>query len=146
MGRPVGRNKKDLIAGRPSATECRDALARAKNKRHLDVEVNNQPAADHAGKLDQVRTDDRDDRFQLQFLKDPLNLAKAVLARLRGHDVEGALNLVRLSDREKVENIVSWNHLMDYEMSFENPKGALKVYNEVSRAFGETPIVSRPPS
>jgi hypothetical protein len=31
-----------------------------------------------------------------------------------------------------VENVVSWNHIMDYEMNYQNVKGALRVYNEVS--------------
>ena len=70
----------------------------------------------------------------MQFLTDPLKLAKTVLSRLRISDVSGAVALVRASDREKVENVVSWNHIMDYEMSFQNVKGALKVYNEVSGA------------
>ena len=68
----------------------------------------------------------------MQFLKDPLKLASTVLGQLRSGNVVGALALVRASDREKVENVVSWNHVMDYEMSCQNVKGALKVYNEVS--------------
>lgn len=59
----------------------------------------------------------------MQFLKDPLKLASTVLGRLRSGDVVGALALVRASDREKVENVVSRNHVMDYEMSCQNVKG-----------------------
>ena len=40
-----------------------------------------------------------------------------MLGWLRSGDVVGALALVRASDREKVENVMSWNHIVDYEMS-----------------------------
>lgn len=76
----------------------------------------------------------------MQFLRDPLKLASTVLGRLRLGDVQGALELVRASDREKVENVVSWNHIMDYAMSVQDVKGALKVYNEVSDLVFELSI------
>ena len=111
----------------PSAVTRRNANARERNK---SVYLSDDPASDQAaaGELYPAK-----ERYQAQFLTDPLKLAKTVLQRLRISDVPGAMALVRASDREMVENVVSWNHIMDYEMSFQNVKEALKVYNEVSR-------------
>ena len=124
--RDIRPSRRESVRG-PSKVTRRDALARERNRHHLDVE----PAAGaepHGSKLHHRRSDEE---YQIQFLTDPLKLATTVLARLRLNDIQGALSLVRLSDKEKVENIVSWNHLMDYEMNFKNVKAAMKIYNEV---------------
>jgi hypothetical protein len=123
---PIPLKRKTLRKG-PSASTRRNNRARERNGSILDLE----PSASTTG---DPRSGESKEKYALQFLKDPLKLASTVLDRLRGGDVSGALALVRASDREMTssENIVSWNHVMDYEMSYENVKGALKVYNEVS--------------
>ena len=100
-----------------------DLVARRNNKDHLEI-------AQDGKRTSSVANSDNFD-IQIQYLKDPLKLATAVLTRLRNADVEGALNLVRASDKEKLENVVSWNHLMDYQMSVKKTRAALSVYNEV---------------
>ena len=102
----------------------RDASARQRNK---SVYLSDDPPSDQA-----PRSGPAHEKYVAQFLKDPLKLAQTVLERLRMKDVTGALSMVKASDREKVENGVSWNHIMDYEMNYQNVRGAMKVYNEVS--------------
>jgi hypothetical protein len=135
--------KKSTLRKGPSAAAVRDLRARERNRATLGIEApvaSADPAAagnpGHYGVAcsggggGQTKAQQQ---YAVQFLKDPLKLASAVLGQLRLGDVQGALGLVRASDRQKVENnVVSWNHVMDYAMSVQDVKGALAVYNEVS--------------
>lgn len=73
---------------------------------------------------------------EARFLVDPLKLAQAVVEKLRDSDLEAALQLVRASEKARdgmpVDNIVSWNHIIDWLMSQKSPSDAWKVYNEVN--------------
>jgi hypothetical protein len=133
---PIPLNKKTLRNG-PSAVVVRDLRARERNRVTLGIEAptaSADPAAAlNPGHYGGGQAKEQQQQYAVQFLKDPLKLASAVLDRLRLGDVQGALGLVRASDRQKVENnVVSWNHVMDYAMSVQDVKGALAVYNEVS--------------
>lgn len=122
--KPIPLKRKTLSRGPPKVAR-RDHLARERNGSALELGEQGDP--------DQTPLSVRaKEQYAVQFLKDPLKLASTVLGRLRIGDVNGAVELVRASDREKVENVVSWNHIMDYEMNYQNVKGALRVYNEVS--------------
>ncbi|KAI4130524.1 MAG: hypothetical protein LQ347_003336 [Umbilicaria vellea] len=68
---------------------------------------------------------------ELPFLKDPLKLADHVLGLLRQGEQRKALETVRLATSKMVPCTVSWNHLVDYEMSKGHAAVALKLYNEV---------------
>lgn len=72
---------------------------------------------------------------ELLYLQDPLKLAENTIELLRNDDNEKALDLVRLASK-KMPCTVSWNHLVDYEMSTGRVKDAVKIYNEVIRSFG----------
>jgi hypothetical protein len=131
---PIPLKKTTLRKG-PSPPVIRDLRARERNRATLGIDTpvtSSHP--DAAGNPDRqvLRGGQAKEQYAVQFLRDPLKLASTVLGRLRLGDVQGALALVRASDREKVENVVSWNHIMDYAMSVQDVKGALKVYNEVS--------------
>lgn len=131
---PIPLKKTTLRKG-PSPPVIRDLRARERNRATLGIDTpvtSSHP--DAAGNPDRQvwRGGQAKEQYAVQFLRDPLKLASTVLGRLRLGDVQGALGLVRASDREKVENVVSWNHIMDYVMSVQDVKGALKVYNEVS--------------
>jgi hypothetical protein len=67
---------------------------------------------------------------QLKYLKDPLNLAEHVPKVLRDDDFESALALVRAASKD-TQCIVSWNHLIDWQLSRQKMNGAIKTYNEV---------------
>jgi len=135
----------------PNKLDVRDAVAREKNRRLLDVQPTNGAAGrdpgeegEEKGEEDQgpsipgVKTTKSKTRAlverQVSHLTDPLRLAQAVQSRLKIGDVDGALEIVRVSDQFKIENTVSWNHIVDYLMSYQRAKEALKVYNEVSCA------------
>ena len=70
-------------------------------------------------------------RLELRWLKDPVKLADRTVKLLRDDDFLKALELVRLASKD-VECTVSWNHLIDYEMSKARVTEAVKLYNEVS--------------
>ena len=59
-----------------------------------------------------------------------MRLADHTVRLLRGNDFLKALEIVRLASKN-VECTVSWNHLIDYEMSKARVNNALKLYNEV---------------
>lgn len=69
--------------------------------------------------------------LELRWLKDPVKLADHTVKLLREDDSQKALAIVRLASKD-VECTVSWNHLIDYEMSKARVANALKLYNEVS--------------
>ena len=70
-------------------------------------------------------------KLELRWLKDPVKLADHTVKLLRDDDLLKALELVRLASKD-VECTVSWNHLIDYEMSKARVTEAVKLYNEVS--------------
>ncbi|KAI4261150.1 MAG: hypothetical protein L6R42_003646 [Xanthoria sp. 1 TBL-2021] len=69
---------------------------------------------------------------ELLYLQDPLKLAENTIELLRNDDNEKALDLVRLASK-KMPCTVSWNHLVDYEMSTGRVKSAVKIYNEMKK-------------
>lgn len=69
-------------------------------------------------------------RKELQYLRDPLDLANFVKKELgKGKSTE-MLQLVRMASHS-MQCIVSWNHIIDNLMGKERVTDALKVYNEV---------------
>ncbi|KIY00859.1 uncharacterized protein Z520_03525 [Fonsecaea multimorphosa CBS 102226] len=74
---------------------------------------------------------------EARFLTDPLKLAQGVVEKLRDHNLQEALGLVRASERahdgKGVDNVVSWNHIIDWLMGQKSPGEAWKVYNEMKK-------------
>lgn len=68
---------------------------------------------------------------EVRWLKDPVKLADHAVKLLQEDDFEKALEIVRLASKD-VECTVSWNHLIDYEMSTARVANAVRLYNEVS--------------
>ena len=71
-------------------------------------------------------------RAELKYLTDPLKLANHIHHVLQNDNVEKALALVRLSNRA-VANIVSWNHILDWNMKKGKTQVAFSVYNEMKK-------------
>ena len=67
---------------------------------------------------------------ELRYLKDPLKLADHVVTLLRQDEYPKALELVRMSSKD-VACTVSWNHLIDYEMSKDHVTKAISLYHDV---------------
>ena len=67
---------------------------------------------------------------ELQYLKDPLEVAGFVRQQLNKDKVTEVLQLVRMASHS-MQCIVSWNHIIDYYLAKERISDALKVYNEV---------------
>ena len=67
---------------------------------------------------------------EMPFLKDPLKLANYILGLLNKDEPKKALEVIRLASK-KTACTVSWNHLVDYELSKDRVTAALKLYNEV---------------
>lgn len=70
-------------------------------------------------------------QLELRWLKDPVKLADHTVKLLREDDLTKAIELVRLASKD-VECTVSWNHLIDYEMSKARVAAAVKLFNEAS--------------
>lgn len=68
---------------------------------------------------------------ELQYLKDPVKLGDHVRYLLKQGDEEKAIALSTLSSRAKA-NIVSWNHVMEYQLQQGKTKAAWQTYNDVS--------------
>ena len=67
---------------------------------------------------------------ELKYLKDPLKLANHIEYILKHDKQPKAMALIRLSSRT-LTNIVSWNHMIDWQMKNGKTKAALDTYNEV---------------
>ncbi len=67
---------------------------------------------------------------ELQYLRDPLELALFVKQELRKGKAKEMLQLVRMASHS-MQCIVSWNHVVDHLLAVGRVSEALKVYNEV---------------
>ncbi|KAF4632124.1 hypothetical protein G7Y89_g6000 [Cudoniella acicularis] len=66
------------------------------------------------------------------YANDPLKLAEYVRKALRGDDFETALAVVRAASKD-LSCTVSWNHLMDWQLTKGRMNAALKTYNEMKK-------------
>ena len=67
---------------------------------------------------------------ELKYLSDPLKLAGLALKILQQDNRAKALDMVRMASRD-MACTVSWNHIIDYDMSKGRVNDAIKIYNEV---------------
>ena len=67
---------------------------------------------------------------ELRFLRDPLKLADNTVKLLKNGQHEKAGQLVRMASKS-MACTVSWNHMMDYEMSKGRVSRAMTIYNDV---------------
>lgn len=71
---------------------------------------------------------------ELLYLGDPLKLAENTIGLLRRGDYEKAYEMVQDASK-RTSCTVSWNHLIDYDMSKGRVTHAMDKYNEVSGAM-----------
>lgn len=64
------------------------------------------------------------------YANDPLKLAEYVRKALKGDDYDTALAVVRAASKG-MSCTVSWNHLLDWQLSKGRMNAAMKTYNEV---------------
>ncbi|PQE13816.1 pentatricopeptide repeat protein [Rutstroemia sp. NJR-2017a BBW] len=69
---------------------------------------------------------------KLKQLQDPLNLAQFVRSKLKNDDFDTALLYVRAASK-KIQCVVSWNHLVEWQLSKGKMNAALKTYNEMKK-------------
>ncbi|KAL8924429.1 MAG: hypothetical protein Q9208_004037 [Pyrenodesmia sp. 3 TL-2023] len=69
---------------------------------------------------------------ELVWLQDPLKLAENTISLLKDDKSAKAIDIVRMASK-KASCVVSWNHLIDYEMSKGRAQKAVKIYNEVRK-------------
>lgn len=67
----------------------------------------------------------------LQYLRDPLKLSEYVRTTLRNDDFETAEKVVHYASK-KMQCVVSWNHLVDWQLSKGRMNAAIKIFNDVS--------------
>ncbi len=76
----------------------------------------------------------------LQYLNDPLKLSNFVRDKLRRDEFELALTLVHAASKNN-QCTVSWNHLVDWQMSKGRMNAAIKTYNEVKLPYRSVHII-----
>lgn len=69
-------------------------------------------------------------KHELQYLHDPVDLARFVKQQLGKEKDTEMLQLVRMASHS-MSCVVSWNHLIDYYLSKGKSSQAVKVYNDV---------------
>ena len=69
-------------------------------------------------------------KSELKYLRDPLKLAQHIRHVLDHNGEEKALALARLSSKA-LANVVSWNHIINWQMQNGKTQSALHTYNEV---------------
>ena len=67
---------------------------------------------------------------EMRFLQDPVKLADNTVKLLKKDRTEKAGQLVKLASRS-MACTVSWNHMIDYEMSKGRVSRAMTIYNDV---------------
>jgi hypothetical protein len=68
---------------------------------------------------------------ELLRYRDPVRLGDHVLRTLQMGDYEKAYSLTEIATRNNIKAVVSWNHLINYEMKLGRVAGSLKIYNAV---------------
>ncbi len=81
----------------------------------------------------------------LQYLDDPYNIADHVLKILERDQYDEALVLTQEASKDK-KVVVSWNHLINYQLRNQRLHAAVKLYNEVSGLRAPPSPVLRPMS
>ncbi|KAI9655025.1 MAG: hypothetical protein M1831_004985 [Alyxoria varia] len=69
-------------------------------------------------------------KSELKYLRDPLKLAQHIRHVLDHNNEEKAMALARLSSRT-LANVVSWNHIINWQMQNGKTQSALHTYNEM---------------
>jgi hypothetical protein len=73
---------------------------------------------------------DRETALELKHMKDPLKLADFIRRKLQKDNFEDAQKFVRAASKHS-QCVVSWNHLISWQLSKGSLNAALKTYNEV---------------
>jgi hypothetical protein len=81
-------------------------------------------------KPEEISGIDRETALELKRLQDPLKLADYVRRKLQKDQFEEAQKIVRAASKHS-QCVVSWNHLISWQLSKGSLKAALKTYNEV---------------
>lgn len=142
----------------PTQVSRRNTIAVENNRHHLDLRKNGQND-DEDDDRDIAQEGDRGKPRRFGIIDpalltelawtggDSLRLARAVLEKLKLHIPLRALDLVRASEKvsgargsRAIDNVVSWNHIMDYFMSQSQTREAFKVFNEVG-SLSQVPCV-----
>ncbi|KAI0476694.1 hypothetical protein F4859DRAFT_58640 [Xylaria cf. heliscus] len=71
-------------------------------------------------------------RKELQYLRDPVDIAKRIETVLNKDDFDLAVGLAREASR-RAKITVSWNHLIDYQLKKDRIHFAIKLYNEMKK-------------
>ncbi|KAL8663395.1 MAG: hypothetical protein Q9202_003914 [Teloschistes flavicans] len=100
-----------------------DRVALAKHERTTKQRDSNQVSAEKKT---------RELKQELTYLEDPLKLAENTVKLLRKDDHEKALDIVRMATK-RTSCVVSWNHIIDYQMSKGKIQPAEKIYNEMKK-------------
>ncbi|KAL9106176.1 MAG: hypothetical protein Q9227_008768 [Pyrenula ochraceoflavens] len=109
----------------------RTLAAREKNNATLDTTLKKEnsewAAIDDPKKLRALEK-------ELEFLRDPLRLANHISTLLRDGEEAKAIDLIKVSQKNGIKNIVSWNNLLSYMMHTKQVNPAIRAYNETGNS------------
>jgi hypothetical protein len=127
---PTRRPYSSRITSVKQTSESREFKSQPTPKSHGNANPSRQAWLESRGITPAYKKNDRAMKKNLSYLKDPLKLADYVRQALRNGDFEGTLETVRVASKD-VRCVVSWNHLIDWQLSKGKVNGAIKTYNEV---------------
>ncbi|KAI9934698.1 hypothetical protein MW887_000315 [Aspergillus wentii] len=70
---------------------------------------------------------------ELKWLPDPLSLAHRVGLLLKDHEVGFAAELIREAQKNQMNCLVAWNHLLEYCMEKDAQRAAFRFYNDMKK-------------
>ncbi|KAI9700753.1 MAG: hypothetical protein M1836_002122 [Candelina mexicana] len=88
-------------------------------------------ASQHKGNVDN-KVSSRALGQEIRYLKDPMKLADHIRYTLRDGNLVKAVALARMASKD-AQCIVSWNHIIDFQMTQGRVNAALKTYNEMKK-------------
>ena len=131
---------RSLLRDEAARINNRKVLARNEGTRPYTTQP---PTAGAAPNFPPLTEDQEKARIEMHYLKDPVKLAEAVSTKLRKGQAMAALELIRTSHKDRAfnkgmtgENVVSWNHMMDWCWAQKDWDLARKSYNEMKKRGG----------
>ncbi|KAK4570319.1 hypothetical protein LTR86_002399 [Recurvomyces mirabilis] len=127
----VGGGEAYLNAAQRRHLERQEQASQPKSiVRRFDTRNNDEEAAIAEKRI--AVTSSRHIRKELEWLKDPAKLAEHVHYTLRCNEPEKAMELCRTASKD-MQCVVSWNHVVDWNMKQGRIQDGLKVYNEMKK-------------
>ncbi|CZR59215.1 uncharacterized protein PAC_09107 [Phialocephala subalpina] len=133
ISRPLARNYTSTPSRSSALSENKEKEPKALQP--WQMKMNKRMAGKELKSMRARAADDiteRETSIHLRYLRDPIKLAEFVRRSLRQNNFDLAQKIVKAAS-PTVACIVSWNHLIEWQLSKGRMNAAFKVYNEMKR-------------